>query len=46
MKFAISIFSMLLIVIGAMLFVQFQVYSNQEPILEKEFHYTQEIEIE
>lgn len=46
MKFAISIFSMLLIVIGAMLFVQFQVYSDQEHVMERDFHYTQEIEIE
>lgn len=46
MKFAISIFSMLLVVIGAMLFVQFQVYSDHEQVMEREFHYTQEIEIE
>lgn len=46
MKFAISIFSMLLVVIGAMLFAQFQVYSDQEQVMEREFHYTQEIEIE
>ena len=46
MKFAISIFSMLLVVVGAMLFVQYQVYSDQDLVVEKDFYYTQEIEIE
>lgn len=46
MKFAVSIFSMLLVVVGAMLFVQYQVYSDHEQMIEKEFYYTQEIAIE
>lgn len=46
MKFAVTLFSMLSFVVGAMLFVQYQVYSEQEMTTEKEFLYTQEIELE
>ena len=45
MKMAVSIFSFLAILIGAMVFVQFQVYSDEVDSLEKGFNYSQEIEI-
>jgi len=45
MKYAVTLFSMLLLVVGAMLFVQYEVYSNEELTTKKEFSYTQEIEI-
>lgn len=45
MKIAVSIFSFLAILIGAMVFVQFQVYSKEEGTIEKGFNYSQEIEI-
>ena len=45
MKFALSLFATLSIIIGAMLFMQYQVYSEQETPTNKEFSYSQEIEI-
>lgn len=45
MKFAISIFTILICIIGAVLFVQFQVYSDQLDTNEEAFNYSQEIEI-
>jgi hypothetical protein len=45
MKIALSIFSFLAIVIGAMVFVQFQVYSDEVDSIEKGYKYSQEIEI-
>ena len=45
MKFALSLFATLSIIIGAMLFMQYQVYSKQETPTKKEFSYSQEIEI-
>ena len=45
MKFALSLFATLSIIIGAMLFMQYQVYSQQETPTNKEFSYSQEIEI-
>ena len=45
MKIALSLFTTLSIIIGAMLFMQYQVYSEQETPTNKEFTYSQEIEI-
>lgn len=45
MKFAVSIFTALTIIIGAVLFVQYQVYSDQLDEGGAEFIYSQEIEI-
>lgn len=45
MKFAIGIFTTLVIIIGSVLFVQYQVYSDSREAGEHEFNYTQEIEI-
>ncbi|MGM9944096.1 MAG: RNA polymerase II [Lysinibacillus sp.] len=45
MKIALSLFTTLSIIIGAMLFMQYQVYSEQETPTNKEFSYSQEIEI-
>ena len=45
MKIALSLFATLSIIIGAMLFMQYQVYSEQETPTNKEFSYSQEIEI-
>ena len=45
MKFAVSIFTTLVIIIGAVLFVQYQVYSDRALTKVDEFNYTQEIEI-
>lgn len=45
MKIAVSIFSFLAILIGAIVFVQFQVYSEEVETIEKGFNYSQEIEI-
>ena len=45
MKIAVSLFTTLLVVIGAMLFMQYQVYSNQEIPTNKAYTYSQEIEI-
>lgn len=45
MKFALSLFATLSIIIGAVLFMQYQVYSEQETSTNKEFSYSQEIEI-
>lgn len=45
MKFALSLFATLSIIIGAMLFMQYQVYSEQDTPTKKEFLYSQEIEI-
>ena len=45
MKFALSLFTTLSVMIGAMLFMQYQVYSEQETPTKKEFSYSQEIEI-
>ena len=45
MKFAVSIFTTLVIIIGAVLFVQYQVYSDRAQTKVDEFNYTQEIEI-
>ncbi|MER1999716.1 MAG: RNA polymerase II, partial [Lysinibacillus sp.] len=46
MKFAVTIFTMLLAVVGGLVFVQFQVYSNQNPVAKHEYTYSQEIEVE
>lgn len=45
MKFAVSIFTTLVIIIGVVLFVQYQVYSDRAQNEVGEFNYTQEIEI-
>lgn len=45
MKFAVSIFTALTIIIGAVLFVQYQVYSDQLDAGGTEFNYSQEVEI-
>lgn len=45
MKYIVSFFSLLVIVISGMLFFQFHVYSNQEEREQGPFSYTQEIEI-
>ena len=45
MKIAVSLFATLSIIIGAMLFMQYQVYSEQDTPANKEFSYSQEIEI-
>ena len=45
MKMAVSIFSFLAILIGAVLFMQFQVYSDEVSSIETGYNYSQEIEI-
>ncbi|MGN7477216.1 RNA polymerase II [Solibacillus silvestris] len=45
MKIAVSIFSFLAILIGTVLFMQFQVYSDEVGSIEKGYSYSQEIEI-
>lgn len=45
MKFAISLFTTLVIIIGAVLFIQYQVYSDHVESGNKEFNYSQEIEV-
>lgn len=45
MKIAISIFSFLAILIGTVLFMQYQVYSDEVGSIEEGFSYSQEIEI-
>ena len=46
MKFAVSVFTILLAVVGALVFVQYQVYSDQSQSTENGFSYSQEIEVE
>ena len=46
MKFAVTIFTLLLAVVGGLVFVQFQVYSDQKPVAQQEYMYSQEIEVE
>ena len=46
MKFAVSIFTLLLAAIGGLVFVQYEVYSNQKPVAEEGYFYSQEIEVE
>lgn len=46
MKFAMSFFTILVCIIGTVLFVQYQVYSDQLDTTEAAFSYSQEIEIE
>lgn len=45
MKFAVSIFTTFVIIIGAILFVQYQVYSEQVEKGQDQFSYSQEIEV-
>ena len=45
MKIAVSLFGALLVVIGAMLFMQYQVYSDQDIPTNEAYMYSQEIEI-
>lgn len=45
MKFAVSIFTTFVIIIGAILFVQYQVYSDHVEDEESPFSYSQEIEV-
>lgn len=45
MKIAVSIFSFLAILIGTVLFMQFQVYSDEVGSVDKGYNYSQEIEI-
>ncbi|MFF5993201.1 RNA polymerase II [Lysinibacillus sp. KU-BSD001] len=45
MKFAVSLFATFSIIVGAMLFMQYQVYSNQDIPTNEAFTYSQEIEI-
>lgn len=45
MKIAVSIFSFLGLLIGTMLFMQFQVYSDEVGSIENGYNYSQEIEI-
>jgi len=45
MKYALSIFGILVLIIGSVLFFQFQVYSDQMEPTDGEFSYSQEIEI-
>ena len=45
MKIALSLFTALSVIVGAMLFLQYQVYSEQDISTNKEFTYSQEIEI-
>jgi hypothetical protein len=46
MKYALSIFTTLAIIIGALLFVQYQVHSTQVDYDSKDFQFAQEIEID
>ncbi len=45
MKIAVSIFSFLAIIIGTIVFMQFQVYSDEVDSIDKGYKYSQEIEI-
>ena len=45
MKIALSLFTTLSVISRTMLFLQYQVYSEQETHTDKEFSYSQEIEI-
>ena len=45
MKIAVSFFSLLVVLIGAMLFVQYQVYSDHVDTGGQDYNYSQEIEI-
>lgn len=45
MKIAVSLFTALIVVIGAMLFMQYQVYSDQGTPTNEAYTYSQEIEI-
>ena len=45
MKFAVTIFTTFVIIIGAVLFVQYQVYSNHIENGDAPFNYSQEIEV-
>ncbi|WP_332647927.1 RNA polymerase II [Lysinibacillus sp. 54212] len=45
MKFAMSVFTVLVVLVSAMLIVQYRVYSDQSIANEDEFQYSQEIEI-
>ncbi len=45
MKFAVSIFTTFVIIIVAVLFVQYQVYSNEVETSKEPFSYSQEIEV-
>lgn len=45
MKYAISFFIVLLLIVSGLIFFQFQVYSNNPDVAEEKFSYTQEIEI-
>ena len=45
MKIAVSIFSFLAVLIGTVLFMQFQVYSDEVGSVDKGYNYSQEIEI-
>lgn len=46
MKFAVTIFTLLLAIVGGLVFVQFQVYSDQKPDVQEQYFYSQEIEVE
>ena len=46
MKFAVSIFTILLAVVGTLVFMQYQVYSDQTEEMKDGFVYSQEIEVE
>lgn len=45
MKFAVTIFTMLLAVVGGLVFVQYQGYTEQKGPIEETFSFTQEIEV-
>lgn len=45
MKFAVSLFSVLVVIVGAMLFVQYQVFSSELEDHVEDYSYSQEIEI-
>lgn len=45
MKYILSFFSLLVLIIGGLLFFQYQVYSNQEEDKKSDFVYVQEIDI-
>ena len=46
MKFAVTVFTMLLAAVGGLVFVQYQGYTNDNPSVEGNYYYSQEIEVE
>lgn len=46
MKFAVTVFTMLLAAVSALVFVQYQGYTNDKSSVEGDYYYSQEIEVE